>query len=128
MNETAETRLAPNPYLRGCPSRQILDRIGDKWTVLVIGALSEGPRRFNDLAREIDGISQKMLTQTLRALERDGLVLRTQYLEIPPRVEYRLTPLGHSLRAPLTALENWATAHIDEIIAARTRADAAVTP
>lgn len=117
-----ETPLAPNPYDRACPTREVLDRIGDKWTVLIIGALSEGPRRFNDIARRIDGISQKMLTQTLRSLERDGLVKRTQYLEIPPRVEYELTSLGESLRTPLRALELWAEAHIAEILDARATA------
>ncbi|MEZ5211342.1 MULTISPECIES: winged helix-turn-helix transcriptional regulator [unclassified Gordonia (in: high G+C Gram-positive bacteria)] len=113
---------APNPYDRNCPTRDILDRIGDRWTVLIIGTLSDGPRRFSQIAHRIDGISQKMLTQTLRGLERDGLLTRTQYPEIPPRVEYELTPLGHSLRAPLHELELWANTHIGEILDAREQA------
>ena len=104
-------------YSQMCPSRQILDRIADKWTTLVIGILSGAlaPVRFREFRRRIEGISQKMLTQTLRDLERDGLVLRTAYPVIPPRVEYSLTPLGETLRVPLGALNEWAHAHIDDI-------------
>ena len=112
-----------DPYNRDCPSRQVLDRIGDRWTVLVVGSLDAGPRRFSQLARHVDGVSQKMLTQTLRGLERDGLVTRTVYPEIPPRVEYELTDLGRSLQAPLRGLEDWATEHTDEVLAARAAAD-----
>lgn len=104
-----------DPYARGCPSRQLLDRIGDRWTVLVIGTLEDGPQRFSQLSRRVDGISQKMLTQTLRALEADGLVLRTAYPEIPPRVEYELTALGRSLLEPLHALVTWAREHMGEV-------------
>lgn len=114
-----------NPYARDCPTRELLNRIGDRWTVLVIGTLHDGPRRFGEIARRIDGISQKMLTQTLRALERDGLVTRTQYPEIPPRVEYALTNLGASLTEPLEVLEQWATAHMAQVLDARRRAGAA---
>jgi DNA-binding HxlR family transcriptional regulator len=114
-----------DPYSRSCPSRQVLDRIGDRWTVLVVGSLDSGPRRFSELARDVDGVSQKMLTQTLRALEHDGLITRTLYPEIPPRVEYELTDLGRSLQAPLRALEDWATDHTDQILAARTHSDLA---
>jgi DNA-binding HxlR family transcriptional regulator len=85
----------------------ILSRIGDKWTVMVIGSLGEGPRRFNELKRIIDGISQRMLTLTLRNLERDGLVSRAVFPTIPPRVEYALTPLGRSLLKPIVALYAW---------------------
>ena len=113
-----------DPYNRDCPSRQVLDRIGDRWTVLVVGSLDAGPRRFSQLARHVDGVSQKMLTQTLRGLERDGLVTRTIYPEIPPRVEYELTDLGRSLQAPLRGLEEWATEHTDEVLAARAVVDA----
>jgi len=87
---------------------QILDRIGDKWTVMVVGALSKGPLRFNTIMREIGGVSHRMLTLTLRGLERDGLVTRTAYATIPPKVEYELTELGHSLIEPLQVLGNWA--------------------
>jgi DNA-binding HxlR family transcriptional regulator len=116
------SQIAWNPYDRNCPTRQLLDRIGDRWTVLVIGSLRQGPTRFSQIARTVDGVSQKMLTQTLRALERDGLVTRTIYPEIPPRVEYELTELGRSLREPLEELEHWATAHMDAVLAARARA------
>ena len=107
--------LPPDPYQRDCPSRKLLDRIGDRWTVLVIATLEEGPRRFSEIRRRVDGVSQKMLTQTLRALERDGLVTRTVHAEVPPRVEYALTPLGRSLLDPLGALMRWATDHLGEV-------------
>lgn len=106
---------ALNPYDDGCPTRVVLDRIGDRWTVLIIGTLSEGAHRFSDIRRAVAGISQKMLTQTLRALERDGLVTRTVYAEVPPRVEYELTEAGRTLRAPLKALEEWSIEHFPEI-------------
>ena len=109
-----------NPYEQGCPTRHILDRIGDKWTVLIVGALGEESLRFSELRRRIEGISQKMLTQTLRALEEDGLVTRTVYAEVPARVEYRLTEAGHSLRAPLQALEEWSITHLADVLHART--------
>ncbi len=111
--------LAYDPYVHDCPSRQLLDRIGDRWTVLVIGALEDGPQRFSQLARRVDGVSQKMLTQTLRALEADGLVLRTAHPEVPPRVEYELTELGRSLLEPLGALVAWASVHMGEVRASR---------
>lgn len=117
------TALDWNPYARECPTRELLNRIGDRWTVLIIGTLSDGPHRFNEIARAVEGISQKMLTQTLRALERDGLVTRTIYAEIPPRVEYALTDLGVSLCEPLKSLEIWATTHMAQVLAARERAD-----
>jgi DNA-binding HxlR family transcriptional regulator len=107
-------------YKGNCPTREILDRIADKWTTLIIGMLSHGEsRRFNELRRAIGGISQKMLTQTLRDLERDGLVERTMYPQIPPRVEYALTPLGKTLCAPLSALGQWASDHMQEVRAAQ---------
>ncbi|WP_066461805.1 winged helix-turn-helix transcriptional regulator [Sanguibacter suarezii] len=115
-----------DPYNRDCPTRQMLDRIGDRWTVLIVGTLADGPLRFGEIARRIDGISQKMLTQTLRGLERDGLVERTLYPQVPPRVEYELTDAGHTLREPLKALEEWAAAHMATVIAARSEYDQAV--
>lgn len=113
-----------NPHDRDCPSRQVLDRIGDRWTVLIVDALSSGEVRFGELSKRVDGISQKMLTQTLRGLERDGIVQRTVYAEVPPRVDYRLTALGHSLRGPVNALVGWASTNIDAINSARAAFDA----
>lgn len=108
-----------------CPRvSALLSRIGDKWTVLVVMLLRDGPRRFSQLKREIGGISQRMLTLTLRALERDGLVARTVYPTTPPRVDYALTPLGHELREPVEALGRWALAHLDVIDRARREFDA----
>jgi DNA-binding HxlR family transcriptional regulator len=98
---------------------KILARIGDKWSVLVVMLLGDGPRRFNEIKRMVDGISQRMLTLTLRGLERDGLVSRTVYPTIPPRVEYALTELGRSLREPVASLGMWAIEHRDEIEQAR---------
>ena len=106
----------------------ILQRVGDKWTVLVVSTLGEGPRRFNELRREIPSVSQRMLTLTLRNLERDGLVTRTVYAEIPPRVEYALTDLGRTLTKPLDALWNWAAEHQGEVQQARGVYDAAHAP
>ena len=97
----------------------ILNRIGDKWSVMVVGYLTRKTMRFNELRNAIGGISQRMLTLTLRNLERDGLVTRTVYPEIPPRVEYALTDLGRTLTDPLDALWNWAAAHQDEVTQAR---------
>jgi DNA-binding HxlR family transcriptional regulator len=102
---------------------KVLARVGDKWGVLVIVLLRPAPRRFNDIKRTIDGISQQMLTRTLRGLERDGLVLRTIHPTSPPQVEYALTPLGQSLSAPVLALGKWACDHIEEINAAQGRFD-----
>lgn len=113
-----------DPYDRNCPTRRLLNRIGDRWTVLVVGALGDGPVRFSTISQRIDGISQKMLTQTLRALERDGLVTRTVYPVIPPRVEYALTQSGRSLSEPLGALERWAKEHMAEVIEAQGAYDA----
>ena len=104
-----------------CPSRQVLDRIADKWTALVIHALSDGTLRYSELQRKVDGVSQKMLTQTLRSLERDGLVERKVYPVVPPMVEYRLTRLGRTLTEPLEAICRWAETHLPELLAARRR-------
>lgn len=106
----------------------ILNRIGDKWSVMVVGRLRAGPVRFNQIKRDIGGISQRMLTLTLRNLERDGLVTRTIYPEIPPRVEYELTTLGHSLQPAIGALWDWAAQHHKDIEHARARYDADTEP
>ena len=101
----------------------VLARVGDKWTVFVIMTLSDGPKRFNELKRMINGISQRMLTLTLRGLERDGLVTRTIFPTIPPRVDYELTDLGRGLQQPVMALGLWAKDHQEQITAARTQFD-----
>lgn len=108
-----------NPYEQGCPTRRILDRIGDRWTVLIVGALGENTLRFSEIKRRIEGISQKMLTHTLRGLEEDGLVTRTVTAEVPVRVDYRLTAAGQSLRAPLKALEDWSIENLGHVLDAR---------
>ena len=102
---------------------ELLSRIGDKWTVLVVQTLGEGPRRFNELRREIPSVSQRMLTLTLRNLERDGLVSRTVTPSIPPRVDYELTELGRSLQRPITALATWALENVEAIHEAQARFD-----
>lgn len=107
--------LIPNVYAADCPTRHVLDLIGDRWTTLIIGRLEDGTKRFSELQRSVAGISQKMLSQTLRNMERDGLVKRTVYPEVPPRVEYHLTALGETLCGPITAIHNWAMEHIGEI-------------
>ena len=107
------------------PVTDILNRVGDKWSVMIVMLLGPGPRRFNEIKRAINGISQRMLTLTLRGLERDGLVTRAVTPSIPPRVDYELTPLGHSLRRPVDALGEWAFANRDEVDAARARFDQA---
>ncbi len=104
-----------NVYDRNCPTRKILDRISDKWTPLIIGLLNDKIMRFSELHRSVDGISQKMLTQTLRNLERDGLVIRTVYAEVPPRVEYALTELGETLVAPIVAIWQWTERHYEAV-------------
>lgn len=114
----------PEPSESGCrATREILERIGDKWTLYVVGTLRDGPRRFNELRRAVDGVSQRMLTLTLRALERDGLVTRTVFPSIPPRVDYELTELGRTLLDPVAVLINWADSSRPAIEAARVRFD-----
>jgi DNA-binding HxlR family transcriptional regulator len=110
-----------SPYAAACPTRQALDRIADKWTVLVIGLLEQRPHRFGELRKGIDGISQKMLTQTLRSLELDGLVNRRAQATVPVTVEYSLTKSGRTLTEPLEAIRRWAEQHIDHVLAARAR-------
>jgi DNA-binding HxlR family transcriptional regulator len=109
-----------------CELRNILDRIADKWSLLVIFVLADGTRRFSELRREIDGISQRMLTLTLRQLEREGLVTRTVFPVVPPRVDYQLTPLGSTLLDTIQSLVAWAGQHGHEIAAARAAYDARV--
>jgi DNA-binding HxlR family transcriptional regulator len=107
-----------------CEIRDLLDRLADKWSLLVVELLGYGRRRFTELRREIDGISQRMLTLTLRQLERDGLVLRTVHPVVPPRVDYELTPLGVSLLDAVAPLVTWTRDHRDEIATARVDYDA----
>lgn len=108
-----------------CHAHEMLTRIGDKWSVYVIHVLGHaGTLRFNELRSQVDGVSQRMLTVTLRGLERDGLVQRTVYPEVPPRVEYMLTPLGATLRELVRGLVRWSGAHLAEVDAARARYDA----
>ena len=135
--DTGVIRIIPEPWQEGtfvspakiytaedCKIREILDRVGDKWSMLVLNILGGGPQRFSALRRAIEGISQRMLTRTLRLLERDGLVQRTVYPTVPPQVEDALTPLGCTLQEPVRALAVWAGAHQAEVLAARARFDA----
>ena len=121
----AEQKVVYNAFLANCPTRQVLATIADKWAALVITAMADGPRRHGEIARKVAGVSQKMLTQTLRVLERDGLVTRTVTPSVPVRVDYELTELGQSLLPVLRALKDWSETHIEEIIAARGTYDAA---
>ena len=109
----------PNAYAATCPSRIILDRIADKWTVLLLGVLTRGPTRFNQLRREIEGLSQKVLSQSLKNLERDGLVTRSAFPTVPVTVEYRITPLGETLAARMEELVEWAEANFRTILEAQ---------
>ena len=123
---------ARSPYERTCRHdaddgraiRSVLDRVGDKWSLLVIGTLQHGPLRFTELQRHVPGVSQRMLTLTLRHLERDGMVTRTVHAEVPPRVEYELTVMGRTLIEPSLALASWAIAHRTAIEAAQAAFDA----
>ena len=118
-------RLVFDAYLAACPSRKLLDRISDKWVTLVICALADGPMRFSALSRHLAGVSQKMLTQTLRTLERDGLVTRHVTPTVPVRVDYELSALGRSLLEPIQHMKDWAEAHMDDVSAAQLTYDAA---
>jgi DNA-binding HxlR family transcriptional regulator len=127
----ARRRIARAPEMErteaGCRAREMLDRIGDRWSVYVISALGAyGTLRFGELMQEVEGVSQRMLTVTLRGLERDGLARRTIHAEIPPRVEYTLTPLGATLRKLVRELLDWSGAHLAEVDAARARYDRAL--
>jgi DNA-binding HxlR family transcriptional regulator len=120
-----ETKPPWDVFNSRCPTRQVLDRIADKWTVLVIRRLSGGTLRFAQLRKSIGGISQKMLTNTLRGLERDGIVTRRIYASVPPRVEYSLTDLGRSLCGLVEGICSWAEANIEEVQRARRQYDEA---
>ncbi|MEW9533317.1 winged helix-turn-helix transcriptional regulator [Microbispora sp. NPDC049125] len=120
-----EARLAYNAYIAACPSRKLLDTLSDKWVSLVLSALADGPRRYSELARIVAGVSQKMLTQTLRAMERDGLVARAVTPSVPVRVDYRLTPLGEDLMPLMRAIKTWAEVHMEAVEAAREAYDRA---
>lgn len=111
----------------GCPIRDVIERIGDKWSVLIVVRLQDGPARFSTLLRSTAGVSRRMLTRTLRLLERDGLVERTVFPTTPPSVEYALTDLGRGLADPLDAVSRWALAHRVEVQEARSRYDTAST-
>ncbi|WP_406458736.1 helix-turn-helix transcriptional regulator [Streptomyces sp. NBC_01622] len=118
-----QARVEYDAFIRSCPTNQLLDRISDKWVSLVVAALSPSPMRYSDLARKIAGVSPKMLTQTLRSLERDGILSRTVTPSVPVRVDYELTPLGASLSMLLLAVKDWAETHIEEVHEARGRYD-----
>jgi DNA-binding HxlR family transcriptional regulator len=125
MTTTLEPAPGFNAFEASCPSRRLLDTIGDKWVSLVVVALGlGGPLRYSQLSAQIAGVSQKMLTQTLRGMERDGLVTRTVTPSVPVRVDYELTPLGVSLLDVLRHLKDWAEAHMGEVDAARASYDA----
>ncbi|MFD5085146.1 winged helix-turn-helix transcriptional regulator [Kitasatospora sp. NPDC058406] len=116
-------RAGFDAYVAECPARQLLDRIGDKWVSLVVNALADGPQRYSDLRRRLAGVSEKMLTQTLRALERDGLLTRTVTPSVPARVDYALTPLGTGLLPLLKAIKSWAEENMPEVLAHRVSYD-----
>jgi len=119
-----EEALAYQEFVRTCPTAKLLDRIADKWVTLVLEALSDGSRRYAEVSRTVPGASQKMLTQTLRQLERDGLVARQVTPSVPVRVDYRLTELGASLLPVVRAIKGWADSHFEQIEAARASYDA----
>ncbi|GAA4066244.1 helix-turn-helix domain-containing protein [Streptomyces shaanxiensis] len=118
-----QARIEYDAFLKSCPTNQLLDRISDKWVSLVVAALATGPMRYSDLGRKIAGVSPKMLTQTLRSLERDGLLTRSVTPSVPVRVDYELTTLGDNLARLLTAVKDWAETHFDEVREARERYD-----
>ncbi len=127
MTASAQRESAKHHYnamLAACPTRQLLDMISDKWVCLVLADLVTGPQRHSQLRREIAGVSQKMLTQTLRGLERDGMVQRTITPSVPVRVDYELTPLGQDLAPVMTAIKDWAETHMEAVLAARSDYDA----
>jgi len=114
-----QDKLAYDAFMASCPTRQVMSTIGDKWSALLVNALADGPRRHGELARTVAGVSQKMLTQTLRTLERDGLVTRSITPTVPVRVDYELTELGQSLAPVLQQLKHWSETHIEQVLAAR---------
>ncbi|MEU7903729.1 helix-turn-helix domain-containing protein [Actinoplanes sp. NPDC049118] len=120
--------MEANVYAKDCAGRQVLDRIGDTWSVLIVCSLADGALRYTELAQRIAGVSPKMLTQTLRALERDGLVTRTVHAVVPPRVDYELTVLGRSLLGLVGGLLDWAETHITDVVEARDAYDSRDLP
>ncbi|WP_433463975.1 winged helix-turn-helix transcriptional regulator [Spirillospora sp. CA-128828] len=118
-----QARAEYDAFIKDCPTNELLGRLSDKWVSFVLAALSPGPMRYSDLSRKIAGVSPKMLTQTLRTLERDGILSRTVTPAVPVRVDYELTPLGASLAVLLTAVKDWAETHIEEVREARSRYD-----
>ena len=118
-----EARGEFDAYFASCPSRKLLDRLADKWVALALKSLAEGPKRYSEVSRQLAGVSQKMLTQTLRNLERDGILTRTVTPSVPVRVDYELTPLGESLAEILGQLKTWAEQHMSEVDRARTDYD-----
>jgi DNA-binding HxlR family transcriptional regulator len=125
VTKTEGARKAWNVYDPDCPTRRVLDRIADKWTVLVVGALQAGTLRFGEVRRQVRGISQKVLIETLRGLERDGIVKRKVYASVPPKVEYSLTPLGRSLTGLLESVRSWAETHIEAVLESQKTHDSA---
>ncbi len=123
VSEPKPDGAPPDPYAAGCPTRMLLDRIGDKWMVLTLSLIRDKPRRFNALRRDIEGVTQKMLSQTLKQMERDGLITRTVLPTTPVSVEYAITPLGRTLAAVLDKLQLWARDHIADVLTARRRYD-----
>ncbi|MDT0616443.1 winged helix-turn-helix transcriptional regulator [Streptomyces lancefieldiae] len=121
---TADSESRPARQEDPCRTREVLDIVGNKWSLLVVRNLSQGPRRFTELKRAIDGISQRMLTVTLRGLERDGILTRTVHNVMPPHVSYELTPMGKTLRQATAPLLEWSTMHLAHIDAARAAYDA----
>ncbi|BAJ29350.1 MULTISPECIES: helix-turn-helix domain-containing protein [Kitasatospora] len=121
----AAAKTVYNAFVAACPTRQLFATISDKWVGLVLVALADGPRRYGELNALIAGVSSKMLTQTVRTLERDGLVTRSVTAGVPVRVDYALTPMGRSLFPVMLAVKDWAEGHLDEVLAARARYDGA---
>jgi DNA-binding HxlR family transcriptional regulator len=119
--ETKGSWLPGDVFDRECPSRLVLNRLGDKWTILIVTALSSGVHRFSELRDRIGEVTPKVLTQSLRALERDGIIERTVYAVVPPKVEYQLTDLGRSLLEPIAAVKTWAESNYGAVLDARTR-------
>ncbi len=113
------TKPIADPWNAACPSREVLAIVGDKWALLLLPVLAERPKRNGELMRRLDGVSQKMLTQTLRELERNGIVVRRDFQEVPPRVDYRLTPLGRSLGRVVSSLDRWVIDNFHTVEAAR---------
>ncbi len=122
-NRRVERLMEYDVYIQTCPTRLVLDRLADKWAVLVLGKLDEQPVRFNQLKREIDGISQKVLSQVLKKLERDGLVSRSVFATVPVTVEYAITPLGRTLTSTVAALTRWAEDNIEAVLQAQQKYD-----